>query len=378
MGGGSGGHVMPVVAVIDELAARHPSLEIRFWCDRGFYKQSKSLMRHALIDVKVEKVLAGKFRRYHGTSLLQQLMDFRTLFYNFIDFFIVIAGFFQSFMKLLLWRPQVVFCKGGFVCLPVGFAAHLLSIPLVIHDSDTHPGLTNRLLARYAQYITTGSPLEFYNYPTSKTRYVGIPIKPEFRLYNAQEKARTKKLFNLPVDKPLLVIMGGGLGAKRINDAIVAIAPELVKHTSIVHSAGTKQYEEIKQKIPKKDNYKLFAFLSDHLGQLLGAADVIVTRTGATAMAEMAATGAAVILVPNGLLAGGHQLTNAKVFVDAGAAMMIDEMRFEAEPLLLQQKILQLLNNKKEHKRLSQALYKLAKPQAAKELADIVERAAKL
>lgn len=376
MGGGSAGHVMPVVAVIDELAARHASLDIRFWCDRSFEKQSRALMKHAATKVTVETIRAGKFRRYYGASLLSRLTDLPTLVRNVIDVFIVGIGFFQSLIKLALWRPQVVFCKGGFVCLPVGLAARLLRIPLVLHDSDTLPGLTNRLLAPRAQAIATGSPLEYYNYPKAKTRYVGIPVKPDFRLYDDTEKVRTKTLFHLPPEKPLLVVVGGGLGSQKINDVMVAIAPQLIAKTSVVHICGMRQFEALQQKVPKNENYKLYAFLSDHLGRLLGAADVVVSRAGASAMAELAALGASVVIVPGGLLAGGHQLKNAKVYVDAKAAVMADETRFESEPLILLEQISQLLDNEQVRHSLSHALQQFAKPQAAADMADMIERAA--
>ncbi len=378
MGGGSAGHVAPVLAVIDELARRHPGLEIRFWCDRGFYKQSEALMKHALVNVRVEKIRSGKFRRYYGTSFARQALDLPTAAHNFIDFFIVIIGFFQSFAKLVAWRPQVVFCKGGFVCLPVGFAARLLGICLVIHDSDTHPGLTNRLLAPHARAIGTGSPLEYYNYSETKARYVGIPVKPEFRVYSDEEKAHNKKLFHMDPNKPLLVIVGGGLGAKRINDAIVAIAPELIKLVSVVHVSGTRQYHELQPKVPRADSYKLFAFLSDHLAKLLGAADLVVTRAGASALAELALVAASVIIVPNGQLTGGHQLKNAKVYADAQAAIVLDESRFKDDPQLLLEEIKRLLADHDARRRLSAALAGFAKPQAASDMADIVERAGQL
>ena len=378
MGGGSGGHVTPVLAVIDELARRHPSVDIRFWCDRGFLPQSQAVMKRALVEVKVEKIIAGKVRRYHNIGFLKQLIDFPTVARNFFDLFLIVIGFAQSFFKLLMWRPSVVFCKGGFVCLPVGYAARLLGIPLVIHDSDAHPGLTNRLLARSARLIGTGAPLEYYNYPITKTHYVGIPVKPEFREQNAAEKAHVKHLFHLQSNKPLVVVTGGGLGAKRINDALVAIAPELIKHVSVFHLSGTRQYDELKNKLPTADNYKLKAFLSDHFAQLIGAADIVISRAGASAMAELAAAGACVMIVPNGQLTGGQQLKNAKIYLDAGAAELADELIFKDNPQLLLKQITDLLANGKKRHTLSSNLYKLAKPDAAQQMANLIEQAGKL
>ena len=338
-------------------------------------RQSKALVAHAKTDVRVERIFAGKLRRYHKESALNRLLDAPTIGRNFADLFAIGLGFFQSLSKLILWRPQVVFCKGGFVCLPVGCAAAMLRIPIVIHDSDAHPGLTNRLLARHATYIATGAPLEYYSYSKNKARYVGIPIKPEFRAYNETEKKRTKELFGVASDQPLVVVIGGGLGAKKINEALVKIAPELTKRMSVVHIAGLSQYEKLKDLVPQGGNYKLIAFLSEHLARLLGAADVVVTRVGATAMAELAAVGASVIMVPNAKLVGGHQLKNAKVFIDANAAVMLDENNLALHPEQLKNEILSLLENPVRRHALRANLLAFAKPESARDTADLIEKA---
>ncbi len=328
--------------------------------------------------MKVEVIRAGKLRRYHSTGIFKQLLDIPTLLHNIFDFFLVFIGFLQSFLKLLFWRPRVVFLKGGFVCLPVGWAAHLLNIPMVIHDSDAHPGLTNRLLAPYAQFIGTGAPLEYYNYPTSKASYVGVPVGSEFRTYDSEEKQHAKTLFHLPPDRPLVVVIGGGLGAKRINDAMVTIGPEVLKYASVVHVSGVGQYEALREKIPQNQSYKLYSFLSDHVARLLGASDVLVTRAGASAMAEAAQAGTSTIIVPNKFLVGGHQLKNAQVFVDAQAALLANEDEFSNEPRLLLEQILELIQNDEKRHDLSIKLQKFAKPNAASDVAGLIERAGKL
>lgn len=378
MGGGSGGHVTPVLAVIDELAKRHSDIEVRFWCDRAYKKQSQNIMKRSEAEVKVEVIRAGKFRRYHGTSLTKQLTDIPTLFHNALDLFLVLLGFLQSFFKLVFWRPKVVFLKGGFVCLPVGWAAHILRIPIVIHDSDVHPGLTNRLLAKYAQRIGTGAPLEYYSYPSDKASYVGVPVSEEFRVYDDKEKQHAKTLFHLPPDRPLVVVVGGGLGAKRINDAMVVIGTEILKYASVVHVSGVGQYEALRSKVPQNQSYKLYSFLSDHMARLLGAADVLVTRAGASAMAEAAQAGASTIIVPNKFLVGGHQSKNAQVYTDAGAATLADEDAFSKDPTLLQRQILDLIQDKDKRHELSGKLQQFAKPNAAFDVASLIERAGEL
>ena len=159
VGGGSGGHVTPVVAVLHELKNQNDSVVIRFWCDRTFASHARSIIKHFDASMSVQTIYSGKFRRYNNVSLWRQVTRPSIVLFNIRDFFLVAIGFVQSVVKLLFWRPDVIFTKGGFVCLPVGMAAKLLGIPLVIHDSDAHPGLTNRILATWATTIATGEPL---------------------------------------------------------------------------------------------------------------------------------------------------------------------------------------------------------------------------
>ena len=164
VGGGSGGHVTPVVAVFKELHKIDPEFELSFWCDKKFGPTARSIVASYDPELPVDLIYSGKLRRYHGVSKWYALHP-TILLPNIVDMVRVAAGFVQSFFKLLRLRPDVIFMKGGFVCLPVGYAARLLRIPIVIHDSDAHPGLTNRLLAPFAKKIGTGAPLKYYKYP---------------------------------------------------------------------------------------------------------------------------------------------------------------------------------------------------------------------
>lgn len=366
------------MAVINKLAAEHASTEIRFWCDRGYKQQASGLIKQASVPVKISTIFAGKLRRYHGTTILQKLIDIPTILHNIFDIILVLLGFLQSLIKLILWRPKVIFLKGGFVCLPVGYAAFLLRIPIVIHDSDAHAGLANRLLAPLATYIATGAPLEYYDYPKDKAHYVGIPVQSLGKPLTHTQKSELKKHYGVSQDKPLVVVTGGGLGAKRINDAVVSIAPELIDQASIIHLSGVAQYDELKQKIPHSDNYKLISFLSDGFEELVGAADLVISRAGASSLAEMAAVGANVLLVPNAQLVGGHQVKNAKIYTDKGAVAVADEMKFTDNPRLLLDQISSLLHDDTTRNALGEALYKFAKPDAAKDVVGLITKAAKL
>lgn len=378
VGGGSGGHVTPILAIISELKrSQKDNLEIRFWSDRRFATQAKQIIQHDNSDIKTKAIFSGKLRRYHNTSWWRQLLDLPTLIKNIGDMFLLFLGCAQSFFLLIAWRPDVIFTKGGFVCLPVGIAAHLLRIPLVIHDSDAHPGLTNRILAPWARAIATGAPLEHYSYPKSKAKYVGIPIKSDFHAFSPDEQRRAKEALGILADKPLVVITGGGLGAERINKAAVAIANKLLSYASVIHVAGAKQFEQFEDKVPQDPNYTLLPFVSQGMAQLLGAADVVVTRAGATTMLELAALQKAVIVVPNAMLTGGHQLKNAKVYEKENAVIVADELQFQDDPSVLFEEIMLLINDNDLRQKMGKRLGKFAKPNAARDTVELIIKTAK-
>jgi UDP-N-acetylglucosamine--N-acetylmuramyl-(pentapeptide) pyrophosphoryl-undecaprenol N-acetylglucosamine transferase len=336
-------------------------------------------MGHFDKTVPVQTIFSGKFRRYHNLPVWRQLLrPVSIIMPNIRDGLFVICGFIQSMIKLLLWRPDVVFTKGGFVCLPVGLAAKLLKIPLVIHDSDAHPGLTNRVLAKWATQIATGAPLKHYPYPKEITRYVGIPISTEFTPINEETRRDIKKDLGFDPRRPLVVVTGGGLGARRINDAVAKRLDEILEIASVILISGNDQYDEMRAVTPEADDrFQLHAFVSSGMASMLGAADVVVTRAGATTLLELAALARPTILVPNGYLTGGHQLKNAAAYAENGAVEVIDEHELEANPQLLVDMLTSLLVNPEQLKRMSKAFHEFAKPNAAIEMADMIESAAK-
>lgn len=377
MGGGSGGHVTPVVAVLKEIRALHPKAELRFWCDTKFAPQARATVAAFDATIPVQTIVAGKFRRYYHLTVFQQLTWPSLVFQNLRDGFKIIAGFIQSFFKLIVWRPDVVFTKGGFVCLPVGFAAHLLRIPLVIHDSDAHPGLTNRVLSKWATAIGTGAPLEYYPYPAERTQYVGIPIAAEFHPYTASERIAAKKEWGIASDRPLIVVTGGGLGAARINQVVADTLHALQQLGSVVLVAGAGQYDELRALLPAdSEHFQLYPFVTK-MHSLLGAADVVVTRAGATTILELAALEKPTILIPNGKLTGGHQLKNAAVYEKAGAVVVVNEDLLDANKELLADEIARLLAEPTETAAMAHRFTVFSKPNAAKDMATMILKAAR-
>lgn len=376
VGGGSGGHVTPVVAVLRELRKTHSNdyLEVRFWCDRKFTPQAKSIIHHFDRGIKVETIVAGKLRRYHTLPWWRQLLrPFSILLPNIRDVFLVGVGFLQSIIKLHSWRPDIIFTKGGFVCLPVGLAAHILKIPLVIHDSDTHPGLTNRILARFASAIATGAPLKYYSYPKDRTTYVGTPVGEEFQPVSEEDRRRLKVELGFDAKRPLVVVTGGGLGAQNMNDAVIKRIHELLEITSLVLVSGMQQYDDVKVLTPQDDpRYQLHPFISGNMKDYLAAADVVVARAGATTILELAALAKPTILIPSPYLTGGHQLKNAAAYAEDGGVEVIDELELSSSPQLLVDTITTMLANPRQLQKMGKTFHAHAKPNAAKDMAEII------
>lgn len=372
MGGGSGGHVTPVVAVLKELRSAHPKVELKFWCDTKFAPQARSIVGGFDDTIPVETIASGKLRRYYHLTFIQHVLWPSLMWSNLVDGFKVLGGFLQSLAKLIIWRPDVVFTKGGYVCLPVGMAARVLNIPLVIHDSDAHPGLTNRVLSRWAVSIGTGAPLEYYSYPKKKAKYIGIPINEAFHPYTKNEQWDAKREWGVHPDKPLVVVTGGGLGARRLNDTTLKALKKIQQKASVVLVSGAGQYEELKARAPKQsENFQLHAFVTT-MPQLLGAADIVVTRAGATTILELAALMKPTILVPNAALTGGHQLKNAAVYQEAHVAIVLDEDQTVDNPQLLVDAINSYLDDPKTTASMAKRFGKFAKPNAAKDMAKLI------
>ena len=282
---------------------------------------------------------------------------------NFIDMFKIAGGFIQSLCKMLVWRPDVVFCKGGYVSLPVGIVAHLYHIPLVIHDSDTVPGLTNRVLAKYASAIGTGAPVENYpSYPKRITKFIGIPVGDNVKHISETERTNLKHELGLDGNQPLVLAMGGGQGAVAINDAITANATKLVKDkVNVVLLAGRGREVNMPKSVGK--HIQVLEF-TNRVTDYEQVADVVVTRAGATTMAELAAIGVATIIVPSPYLAGDHQTKNAQVYEKAGAAVVLNEFDLKDKPSILYDAIKDLLDDKSKRAKLAKNLRTFAKPDA--------------
>ena len=384
VGGGSGGHVTPVVAVVREIWKIRPRAKIEFWTDKKYYKNARKITVENGMDLRIRKVVAGKLRRYTNYTFMMYLQHFDVVLKNIRDVFKNIFGFFQSFFRLISNRPDVIFFKGGYVCLPVGTAAKVLRIPYVIHDSDAAPGLTNRLLAKRAAKIATGMPLEYYSYPADKAEWTGIPTSEDFKPVGITKQKALKKELGFDPEEQLLVVTGGSLGAENINVAIREILPSLLKFTSVMLVAGRERYPEMLdlKEYEKWDdgklvsNFRMVKFSSE-MHKLFGAADIVVSRAGASTMTELSSMAKTVIMVPNEKLPGYHQVKNARAYEKANAVVVVEDSVMRNDPEKLLNAIRKLSKDEEKRSELAKNLRGFVKDNAAENLANTVISVAK-
>lgn len=381
-GGGSGGHITPVLAVANELKQLQPDVQVVYIGQKGD-KLGDVPAQDPNIDHS-EVISAGKLRRYHGEGL-KQLFDLKTLGLNIRDVFRTLAGFGQAYRLLRRYRPDAVFIKGGFVGVPVGLAAALLRIPYVTHDSDALPGLANRLVAPWARYHAVALPKDVYRYDQRKTYTVGVPTQPDYRHATETDRKSYKKALGVDATAKVLFVTGGGLGAQRINQALLHISSDLLQaipKLEIFQTVGRNNEESVRQayveKLSKEEQGRVHILgYTTELFKYSGAADLILMRAGATAIAEFARQGRACILVPNPVLTGGHQLKNAEVLRASRAVAILAEEDLEHDLPLVFSTIVGLLEDDASRRQLAENLSRFAHPDASTELARLVLSAAK-
>ncbi|HEX5456079.1 MAG TPA: glycosyltransferase [Candidatus Saccharimonadales bacterium] len=375
VGGGSGGHITPLLAVASQLKRHHPLCNIRIITER------MGLFGHILEDAdthfidKTYYINAGKYRRYNGQSILSRIVDVKTLFFNLRDIVKLLIGTVESFWLLIRIRPNVIFIKGGYVGVPVGLAARFLRIPYVTHDSDALPGLTNRIIADKARANAVGMPSGYYPYPLEKTKYVGIPITKDFTEISEETRNKKRKELDLKASDFLVLITGGSNGALRLDNIVHDSIKELLESNPrlyIVHQVG-KDNEEIYSDYPTHLHSKIrvAAFLRP-LSEYISAADAVIARAGATTITEIGAQKKPLILVPNPYLSGGHQLKNARVYKDKNAALVVNENKALKDPQALAEAIKEIISSSELSDELGENLHKVTRRDAAKKISELL------
>lgn len=309
-GGGTAGHVTPNIALIPKL--REIGYEIEYI---GSYE---GIERSLISDcgVPYHGIATGKFRRYFDLK-------------NFTDPFRVIKGYFEAKNYIKTIKPDVVFSKGGFVSVPVVKAAAKCKVPVIIHESDMTPGLANKLSFSSAKKICCNFPETVAMLPEDKAVLTGSPIRDE--LYTGdKEKAKAFTGFN--DNKPVVMVMGGSLGALHVNEAVRKILPELLTKYNIIHLCGKGKTDE---KLLETAGYRQYEYIKDELKDLFALCDVIVSRAGANAICEIAALAKPNILIPLPAKSSrGDQILNAKSFEKQGFSVVIEEENLTDELLL--------------------------------------------
>ncbi len=296
--------------------------------------------------------MAGKFRRYHNRSWLNRLTDWRTLVLNIYDGFRFLVGVLRSIYLLLRIRPDCIFIKGGFVGLPVGVAAWILRRPFMTHESDSVPGLTNKILGRLTPHRVSGFDIEGYE-------NLGNPVRPEITLpssYSLED-------FGINSDKPIILAFGGSLGSVSLNDVVVSFARSNSDY-EIIHITGDGASETD----DSTTNYHAYKFLSDKMPAALQMASVVVSRAGANTLAELATLGKVSIIVPHPSLSGNHQYKNAAVMADSGAVVLIDQNELTLERFASE--VERVSRDEDLRNRLSENIAKFARQDSAELIAD--------
>lgn len=370
-GGGTGGHITPLLAVAQELKSRQiDDVHIVYVGEKGS-KFADLTKDHSLFD-SAYTISAGKFRRYHGESILTRITDVSTLWLNTRDVFRLVAGFFQSLRLLKKERPDIVLLKGGFVGVPVGLAAAWLKIPFITHDSDALPGLANRIVGRWARIHATGMPARFYSYDPSSVAHVGVLLHASYTATSPAAQKAFKKELQLPTDATVLFVTGGSLGAQRVNVAVAQLVDKLLESypsLHIFHQVGKGNVHVYGDK--SHPRLHVYEFLQ-HMHIYSGAADVIITRAGANTLAEFGAQGKACIVVPNPYLTGGHQLKNAEYLSKLHAIRVVDESSFHASPNELERVVRELLDHPTKARALGKTLQEVTITDATERLSDIL------
>ena len=366
-GGGTGGHIYPILSVVAEMQTaalgRDISLKIRYVGAAG--KKYRRLLREN--GVEVRKILGSKFRRYFS-------------FANFIDFPKFLISLFQAFWKLFWFMPDVVFSKGGPGSIPVVLAARFYRFPVVIHESDSVPSVTGKFTARFAKVIATSFETAGRYFENSKGRVIltGNPIRTSL-LKEKMTHSKAKAFLEFDKELPLILVLGGSQGAQLINNFILDNLKDILSVTQIFHQTGIKNYDKVagefavlEKELPEEitKRYKAIDYFSNDISIALTACDLVLSRPGAGGIFEIAAFQKPSILVPITDSANNHQMLNAIEYSKTGAAIVFEEENLL--PNLFLGRLKELFGDADKLISMSKATAEFYKPDAAQKLAQIL------
>jgi len=360
-GGGTAGHIFPIIAVVREMRRIYPYGNFEFFYIGPNDKFAKDLLSREKIEIRT--ILSGKIRRYFS-------------FQNIIDIlFKLPIGIIQAFYHVFVISPDLIFSKGGYGSVPTVVSGWVLWVPIFLHESDVSPGLANKIAGKLAIEIFTAFPVErIEHFPAKKMISIGNPIRKEI-LEGSKEEA--KKTFKLTGEKPILLVLGGSQGAQRINNKLLAILSKFLSDFEIIHQTGQANFNQVKSEsevILTKDLNKYYhpvPFLKEkELSHAYQVADLIISRAGAGTISEIAAIGKPSILIPLPESAQNHQVKNAYVFAENNAALIIEEANFK--PHFILEKIKYLISQPEKLKEMAQAAKEFSRPAAARIIAEYI------
>lgn len=309
-GGGTAGHVTPNIALIPGL--KELGYEIHYI---GTYNGIERRLIEE-IGIPYYGISSGKLRRYFDLK-------------NFSDPFRVIKGYFQARKLMRKLKPNIVFSKGGFVAVPVVMAAKHRHIPVIIHESDMTPGLANKLSLSAATKVCCNFPETLSHLPEGQAVLTGSPIRRE--LLTGSKEAGLK-FCGFTADKPVLLVIGGSLGAVAVNQAVRGILPELLKKFQVIHLCGKGKLDPA---LDSLEGYVQYEYIQQELADLFAAADICVSRAGANAICELLALKKPNLLIPLSANASrGDQILNANSFKRQGFSEVLEEEAVTPELLL--------------------------------------------
>lgn len=315
-GGGTGGHIFPLVSI-----ARQLNIEAKYPIDFTYIGPEDDFSRDAFSkeNVIVVNVLAGKIRRYGGLN---------TFFSNLYDLFIAIpVGIWRSLGLMISISPDFVFSKGGYGSVPVVAAASILRIPIFLHESDSVPGLANKLIGSFAKRIFISYSKSYNSFPGKEISLFGNPIRSSIkRIVDADLR---RDVFGIDTEKPVLLVLGGSQGSVRLNELIFLNLDDLLEKFEIIHQTGRVDYErivKIKNERNFADSYHVYDFLDEEsMALALSLASCVVSRSGSSSIVEIASVGVPALFIPLPEAAQNHQLMNARAYYEETESCIIIE-----------------------------------------------------
>lgn len=309
-GGGTAGHVTPNIALLPRLK----ELEYDIHYIGSYNGMEKELIEQ--LGIPYHGISSGKLRRYFSLK-------------NFTDPFRVIRGFGEAHRLIKLLRPNVIFSKGGFVSVPVVLAGKKCKVPTIIHESDMTPGLANKISIPSATTVCCNFPETVAHLPADKAVLTGSPIRQELL---SGDRQHALNFTGLTDHKPVVLVVGGSLGAVAVNEAIRRILPVLLKDFHVIHLCGRGKLDP---SLNNLDGYVQYEYIKDELKDLFALSDIVISRAGANAICELLALHKPNLLIPLSANASrGDQILNARSFERQGFSAVMEEEQITDEGLL--------------------------------------------